>query len=120
MFGGRTSEQWIAQYASSHQHPVNRACHTFGIPIILVSLAVVPVFHCVSLALESQRSHSSSSAGLCNSSDTLLNAKRRNSSTTGVSFLSVCGGGWLSFADAPSPLTQGLSVETTSHRFGTH
>jgi uncharacterized membrane protein YGL010W len=40
MFGGRTSEQWIAQYASSHQHPLNRACHTFGIPIILLSLAL--------------------------------------------------------------------------------
>jgi len=40
MFGGRTSEQWIAQYASSHQHPVNRACHTLGIPIILVSLVL--------------------------------------------------------------------------------
>ena len=39
MFGDRTSEQWIAQYASSHQHPVNRACHTFGIPTILLSLA---------------------------------------------------------------------------------
>ncbi len=40
MFGGRTSEQWIAQYASSHQHPVNRVCHTLGIPLILVSLVV--------------------------------------------------------------------------------
>jgi uncharacterized membrane protein YGL010W len=39
MLGNRTSEQWIAQYATSHQHPVNRACHTFGIPIILISLA---------------------------------------------------------------------------------
>jgi uncharacterized membrane protein YGL010W len=34
----RTSEQWIAQYASSHQHPLNRACHTFGIPLIVLSL----------------------------------------------------------------------------------
>jgi uncharacterized membrane protein YGL010W len=38
MLGGRTNEQWIAQYATSHQHPVNRICHTFGIPIILISL----------------------------------------------------------------------------------
>lgn len=43
MFGGRTSEQWIAQYASSHQHPVNRACHTFGIPIIVVSLVLFAI-----------------------------------------------------------------------------
>ena len=40
MLGGRTSEQWIAQYASSHRHPVNRTCHTFGIPIIILSLAL--------------------------------------------------------------------------------
>jgi len=40
MLGGRTSDQWIAQYASSHQHPVNRACHTFGIPLIVVSLVL--------------------------------------------------------------------------------
>jgi uncharacterized membrane protein YGL010W len=40
MLGGRTSEQWIAQYSASHQHPVNRACHTLGIPTILFSLAV--------------------------------------------------------------------------------
>ncbi len=38
--GGRTNEQWIAQYASSHKHPVNRACHTFGIPTIVVALAL--------------------------------------------------------------------------------
>jgi len=37
MLQGKTSEQWIAQYASSHQHPVNRLCHTFGIPLILLS-----------------------------------------------------------------------------------
>jgi len=40
MLGNRTREQWIAQYATSHQHPVNRLCHTFGIPLILLSLAV--------------------------------------------------------------------------------
>ncbi len=36
--GGRTSEQWIAQYAASHQHPVNRFCHTLGIPLIVISI----------------------------------------------------------------------------------
>jgi uncharacterized membrane protein YGL010W len=45
MLGGRTNEprsneQWIAQYAGSHRHPVNRVCHTLGIPAILVSLAL--------------------------------------------------------------------------------
>jgi uncharacterized membrane protein YGL010W len=41
MLGGRTSEQWIAQYSTSHQHPVNRLCHTFGIPLILASLVLL-------------------------------------------------------------------------------
>jgi uncharacterized membrane protein YGL010W len=38
MMGNRTNEQWIAQYASSHTNPVNRFCHTVGIPMIVVSL----------------------------------------------------------------------------------
>ena len=37
----RTSAEWVAQYATSHTHPVNRACHTIGIPMIAVS---VPLF----------------------------------------------------------------------------
>jgi uncharacterized membrane protein YGL010W len=40
MLGNRTNEKWIAQYASSHLHPVNRVCHTLGIPTILLSLPV--------------------------------------------------------------------------------
>jgi len=45
MIGGRgneprSNEQWIAQYAGSHQHPVNRICHTLGIPAIVVSIAL--------------------------------------------------------------------------------
>jgi uncharacterized membrane protein YGL010W len=38
MLGNRTSDQWIAQYSTSHQHPVNRFCHTIGIPLIILSL----------------------------------------------------------------------------------
>jgi uncharacterized membrane protein YGL010W len=38
MLGNRSNEQWISQYASSHQHPVNRTCHTLGIPTILLSV----------------------------------------------------------------------------------
>ncbi|HET9741442.1 MAG TPA: DUF962 domain-containing protein [Terriglobales bacterium] len=38
MFFGRPWSDWIAQYASSHQHPANRFCHTVGIPLIIVSL----------------------------------------------------------------------------------
>jgi uncharacterized membrane protein YGL010W len=40
MLGGRSNEQWVAQYASSHTHPVNRVCHSVGIPMIVVSLAL--------------------------------------------------------------------------------
>lgn len=40
MLGGLSNEQWIAKYQRSHQHPVNRLCHTYGIPTILLSLAV--------------------------------------------------------------------------------
>lgn len=41
MLGGRTWEEWIAQYAQSHQNPINRFCHTVGIPLIVVS---IPLF----------------------------------------------------------------------------
>jgi uncharacterized membrane protein YGL010W len=34
----RTSEEWIALYALSHTHPINRACHTVGIPMIALSV----------------------------------------------------------------------------------
>jgi uncharacterized membrane protein YGL010W len=40
MFGGQTSEEWVAKYERSHQHPVNRICHTYGIPTILISVAM--------------------------------------------------------------------------------
>ena len=32
----------IENYKRDHQHPVNRALHTVGIPMIVVSLAVLP------------------------------------------------------------------------------
>ena len=33
---------YLAQYKEDHQHPVNRALHTVGIPTIVASLAVMP------------------------------------------------------------------------------
>jgi uncharacterized membrane protein YGL010W len=48
MLGNRTTQEWITQYSSSHQHPVNRLCHTLGIPLILLSLATLlltPFYH---------------------------------------------------------------------------
>ena len=41
MLGNRPMSEWISRYAESHQHPVNRACHTIGIPMIALS---VPLF----------------------------------------------------------------------------
>lgn len=38
MLGGKTWDQWIAEYGGSHQHPINRLCHTLGIPMIALSL----------------------------------------------------------------------------------
>jgi uncharacterized membrane protein YGL010W len=38
MLGGKSWDDWIAQYSLSHQHPINRVCHTLGIPLIALSL----------------------------------------------------------------------------------
>ena len=43
MLGGKSWDDWIARYSQSHQHPVNRVCHTLGIPLIVVSLPLFPV-----------------------------------------------------------------------------
>ena len=41
---GRPSWQaWIDEYASGHQNSVNRTCHTIGIPMIALSIAILPV-----------------------------------------------------------------------------
>lgn len=39
--GNRSMDEWVAQYATSHQHPVNRACHTIGIPLIAISILLL-------------------------------------------------------------------------------
>jgi uncharacterized membrane protein YGL010W len=39
--GGRSWDEWIAQYGRSHQHPVNRLCHTLGIPLIALSIPLL-------------------------------------------------------------------------------
>jgi uncharacterized membrane protein YGL010W len=40
LFSGRSWDEWIAAYAESHRHPVNRACHTIGIPLITFSIVL--------------------------------------------------------------------------------
>lgn len=36
----RSWSDWIAEYSKSHRHPVNRLCHTIGIPAIVVAVAL--------------------------------------------------------------------------------
>lgn len=43
MLSGRPWEDWIAQYGESHQNPINRLCHTVGIPTIVISLVLFAV-----------------------------------------------------------------------------
>ena len=33
-------DDWVAEYAQSHQHPTNRWCHTIGIPMIALSVII--------------------------------------------------------------------------------
>ncbi len=41
MFAGKSWDEWIRQYAQSHQHPVNRFFHTLGIPLIVASILLL-------------------------------------------------------------------------------
>lgn len=41
MLGNRSWDEWIAQYGTSHRNPVNRFCHTVGIPMIALSVLVL-------------------------------------------------------------------------------
>ncbi len=38
LMSARGWDEWIAEYARSHQHPANRFCHTIGIPMIALSI----------------------------------------------------------------------------------
>ena len=37
----KTVEQWLGEYAHSHQHPVNRALHTVCVPAILFAIVAL-------------------------------------------------------------------------------
>lgn len=41
MLAGKPWGDWVARYGQSHQHPLNRFCHTLGIPLIALS---IPLF----------------------------------------------------------------------------
>ncbi|MBL9075708.1 MAG: DUF962 domain-containing protein [Tabrizicola sp.] len=40
MLNGRSWDDWIAEYAESHRNRWNRLTHTFGIPMIVVAIAL--------------------------------------------------------------------------------
>lgn len=40
LMSNRSWDDWIAEYGRSHTHPANRLCHTVGIPLIAISVAV--------------------------------------------------------------------------------
>lgn len=41
MMGGRSWDDWIDEYSESHQHPINKLTHQFGIPMIALSLLLI-------------------------------------------------------------------------------
>lgn len=43
MMGGRSWDDWIEEYSHAHEHPVNKLTHSFGIPMIVLSILLVPV-----------------------------------------------------------------------------
>ena len=43
MMGGRSWDDWIEEYSHAHEHPMNRLTHSFGIPMIVLSILLIPV-----------------------------------------------------------------------------
>ena len=41
MLGGRSWNEWIAEYSLAHQNPINKLTHLIGIPMIAVSLPLM-------------------------------------------------------------------------------
>ena len=46
--GGRSWDEWIEEYSHGHEHPMNRLMHSIGIPMITLSLLMIPVCFFVS------------------------------------------------------------------------
>lgn len=42
MMGGKDWDEWIDGYSESHTHPINKLTHTLGIPMIALSLLLIP------------------------------------------------------------------------------
>ena len=42
MMGGKTWDEWIDEYSESHQNSINKLTHKIGIPMIALSLLLLP------------------------------------------------------------------------------
>ena len=42
MMGGKSWDEWIDEYSESHTHSINKLTHTLGIPMIALSLLLIP------------------------------------------------------------------------------
>ena len=42
MMGGKSWDEWIDDYSKSHQNKINQITHTIGIPMIALSLLLLP------------------------------------------------------------------------------
>lgn len=42
MMGGRSWDDWVQEYALSHQNHINQLTHTIGIPMIVISIIMIP------------------------------------------------------------------------------
>src|SRR5688572_15973406 len=42
MMGGRSWDDWIEEYSHSHENKINRLMHSFGIPMIAISILLIP------------------------------------------------------------------------------
>ena len=43
LFSSKSWDQWLDEYSQAHHHPINKVCHTLGIPLIVLSLAILPL-----------------------------------------------------------------------------
>jgi uncharacterized membrane protein YGL010W len=43
VMGRESWSAWISEYGQSHTHPVNRVCHTIGIPMIALAVLALPL-----------------------------------------------------------------------------
>lgn len=43
IFSPKSMDEWVHEYASGHQHPTNQLCHAIGIPMIVLSLLLLPL-----------------------------------------------------------------------------